>query len=210
MVEYWVTILPGLFFVAIPLALLRLGRGGWPHRRAAAFGLVGMVLPMAVHLNLYRAHGYYRIAVTPFAAVAGAAGLLALWSLPPRRRAALLLVAAALGASGLWRSRRDLGRMYAASRDLPIARLGRLVEGVVAPGRWVAVEGDDWNPRILYLAHRRGFMLRPGVPFPFAGRPEFGALVCRTCPPEVLALWPGRRPAGREAGFEVFRLPPLE
>jgi hypothetical protein len=96
------------------------------------------------------------------------------------------------------------------SRDAPIARLGSLVARSTGPEDWVVVQGDDWNARILYSSHRRGFMIWEGRTDvrPLAARPEFGALVCQQCSPELLELFPRHKLVGHEASWDVYRLWP--
>src|SRR5262249_58857605 len=91
-----------------------------------------------------------------------------------------------------------------------VARVGWLVARHTRPGDWVVVQGDEWTPRILYASRRRGFMIwepHPDVA-PLASRPEFGALVCQECPPQLLSLFPRRRLVGHEASWDVYRVWP--
>jgi hypothetical protein len=205
-------VVPGLFVFTVPAAAVF----AWRRRGATALAvlaaLVGAAAPLAIFFNLYVIHDYYLIAVTPPIAVVVGAGVveIASWQIPGRRLvlAALVLVAAwsALGSE----ARRFVRLAYADQSGSPIERLARRVQTVTPPDRWVVVEGDDWNPRILYRAHRRGFMIKPKLVdvAPLASRPEWGALVCRTCPPSLLALWPDRIWVGREGGFEIYQLRP--
>jgi hypothetical protein len=202
-----VTLLPGLLVIAIPLALVSLRRGDPRFRLAMLATLVGVAAPILVFFNLYVVHDYYLAAVTPFLAVATGAGLLYLVTLRLADRAMLLTLAAVATLFSARDSWEYVRPTFTVSADDPIARLGRLVATHTTPEQWVAVEGDTWSSRVLYSARRRGFMMWRNPPVQaIIRRPEFGALVCRACGPEVLAIWPRRRFVGHEGGLDVFRV----
>ncbi len=212
-------IAPGWLWVAMIVALasaLRLRGSAGLSVLAAFAGAVGTVLTF---FNLYVVHDYYLIAVTPPLALLTAAGIVELGRIPvlvhlPAPARAVVLVALALTAAYSLRPVRREARRYAKTAftdrtNEPIMRLARTIASVTPSDRWVVIEGDDyWNPRLLYWSHRRGFYVMPGitdVAF-LAARPEWGTLVCRTCPPGLLANWPERRHVGTEAGHDVFTI----
>jgi 4-amino-4-deoxy-L-arabinose transferase-like glycosyltransferase len=203
-------VIPAAFVVALVAAIPFFRRADRRLRWVGWMALAGVLLPIAVFFNLFWVHDYYLIAVTPALALLGAAGLAYLLDLPalqrPVVRAAVLGVAC-LSTIPCWTY---AAPTYEVSRESPFARLGSLIAQNTGPGDWVAVQGDDWNSRILYAARRRGFMMRngPSDVRPLAGRPEFGALVCGECSAELLALFPRRRLIGHEADFEVYRVWP--
>ena len=169
--------------------------------------LAGLVLPIAVFFNLYWVHDYYLIAVTPALAFLGAAASPCSstdLSGTGRGSAPSRSPSPCLSTVPCWSY---VAPTYEVSRDAPLARLGALVAGARGQSDWVVVQGDEWNSRILYSSRRRGFMIWEGRTDvrPLASRPEFGALVCRECTPELLALFPRRRLVGHEA--ELGRLP---
>jgi 4-amino-4-deoxy-L-arabinose transferase-like glycosyltransferase len=204
------TILPAAFAVTLLLSIPFFRRAELRLRIAGWMALAGVVTPIGLFFNLYWVHDYYLIAVAPFLAFLGAAGIAFLLDRPVRHRArvgALGLGVALLSTIPCWGY---AAPTYEVSRDAPLARLGALIAGATGPGDWVVVQGDEWNSRILYASRRRGFMIWEGRTDvrPLASRPEFGGLVCRECTSELLALFPRRRLVGREAGWDVYRLWP--
>jgi len=202
-------LLPGTLALSVPLAILLAARGPQPLRPLVRAALAGALAPVLVLFNLYAVHDYYLIAISPFLAIVAASGVLQLVAmLPAARRGRWLALAATVTLLTSLPSWRYPWPTYAVDSGAPIARLGRLIDRSTEPRQWVAVQGDQWNSRILYTARRRGFMIWEGLTdvTPLAGRPEFGALVCRECSPGLLALFPRRRQVGQEAGWEVYRL----
>jgi 4-amino-4-deoxy-L-arabinose transferase-like glycosyltransferase len=199
-------IVPGLLFVAIALAAVSLWRRPGPARAAVLAALGGAMLPVLIFFNLHLVHDYYQVAVTPGLALlagAGAAELVAI-RLPWRAAVLGLLPVAAVATSV--KSFRYAKPAWEDARRDPYVALARLVEEVTPRDRWVVVEGDGWNPRIPYLAHRRAFMIVP-PPVPVAlvpDRPEVSTLVCKSCPKDLLDRWPEHVLLGREGGFDVY------
>ena len=203
-------VIPAAFVVALVAAIPFFRRADRRLRWVGWMALAGVLLPIAIFFNLFWVHDYYLIAVTPALALLGAAGIAYLLDLPALQRPvvrATVLAVACLSTIPCWTY---AAPTYEVSRESPFARLGSLIAQSTRPGEWVAVQGDDWNSRILYAARRRGFMMRNGPTDvrPLAGRPEFGALVCRECSAELLALFPRRRLIGHQADFEVYRVWP--
>jgi hypothetical protein len=202
---------PGLVAVTIPVGLV----AAW--RRGAIAGTVllaaaGALLAPLTFFNLFSIHDYYLIAVTPLLAVLAGAGFMevrALLPFPGRTvvLAALVVIAAERAPSRLryrWYVQQNRQGEFVA----PMMRVARKIEATTPPDRWVVIEGDDWSPRLLYWARRRGFMVRPPQTEigSLAQRPEWGTLVCKECPPGLLDIWPARRLVGSEGGFQIYQL----
>jgi 4-amino-4-deoxy-L-arabinose transferase-like glycosyltransferase len=201
------TMVPGAFVLLLVAAAAALALRRGAQRNAVAVALAGAVASVATFFNLFVVHDYYLIAITPVLAVAVAFGADALWSLEFRLRRVALATAGALSLITAGAGWSYMKRAYWPWKQSNLVELGRRVAAATPPDAWVAIQGDDWNPRILYLAHRRGFMVRPPADVRLiASRPEFRALVCSSCPPNLLSLWPQRRLVFRGAGFDVFEV----
>lgn len=201
-------IIPGLFWIAVAFGIVALWRTKGHARLAlvAAFG--GVFLPILVFFNLYAVHDYYLIAVMPGLALAAGAGMAEILTLRiPRRGWVFGVVFVVALATAEKPFIKYAGLSYEDTRRQPVVGLARLVEDVTPREGWVVVQGDDWSPRIPYLAHRRAFMVRPPEVEArlIAGRPEVATLVCFTCPSDFLALWPRRKWIAREGGADVYR-----
>ncbi len=176
-------------------------RVAWPAALAAAS-------TASIFLNLYVVHDYYQIAVTPFLAVAAAAGLWALAELSrPVRWAAFGALALAAVPYAMLAAPRFEGAM-SADWEASSVRLGRLIARVTPPDRWVLVAlGErNWNPSTLYFSHRRGLMLCGRDPGEVD--PRYATLVCDACPEWLLERFPDRRLEGSLAGHSVYRIAP--
>lgn len=132
--------------------------------RVLVVGLVlGALAPVLIVFNLYYVHSYYLMAIYPLLVALGAVAPVMLSEMLPRRAWLNLIIPAALVATQLQTTMNDpLGRadivdFTTGTRDsglaLGIARL------TPADARIVMV-GCDWDPQILYLAHRTGLMFR--------------------------------------------------
>lgn len=200
-------ILPGVVPLLLGPALATMWRRrgvlGW----TTAAALAGALLPVLIFFNLHFVHDYYQAPITPCLALLvgiGAAEVVAIQG--PWRTVALELAAAAV----VLTARPDYayaGPALANARRAPIVKLANVVAEVTPKEGWVVIQGDDWSPRIPYLAHRRAFMLvNPVVPIDLvAGRPEVTTVVCRKCP-DVLAHWERADLAGQGEGFSVYRV----
>lgn len=203
------TMLPGLFALLVAVALVGtfVRRDG--SRAPVAAAVAAALVTIATFFNLFVVHDYYLISITPCVALLAAYGVDSAVSARFRGRDVALALAggaAVLSAGAGWSYLRPA---YAPWDRSALALLGQLVAESTPGDRWIAVEGDDWNPRIPYLAHRRAFMIRPPADIRrVADRPELRALVCRSCPPAVLSLWPRRRWVAHAAEFDVFQLWP--
>jgi 4-amino-4-deoxy-L-arabinose transferase-like glycosyltransferase len=200
-------IVPGLFLVALALGIRQAVEGRGTRRVVAATALAGAVLPILIFFNLYWVHDYYLIAITPALALLFGIGIaeLAEWGIGWRRPVlAAALVVAVLTVRVPYRYAKAA---YRNNRKDPVALLSALVARVTPPDGWIVVEGDDWSPRIPYLANRRAFMILAPVPVELvADHAEVKTLVCAECKDELLARWSSPELVGKEAGFRVYRL----
>jgi 4-amino-4-deoxy-L-arabinose transferase-like glycosyltransferase len=200
-------IVPGKLAVLPAVAVIAVARrngSAWASTAAA----LGALLPVLTFFNLYWVHDYYLIAITPCLALLVGIGAAELLTLRIPWRTAVL---GAASVAALWSARESFEYARTAFADVrkePVVALADVVAHVTPRDGWVVIEGDDWNPRIPYLSHRRGFMIRPPfVPVDLvAGRPEVATLVCAECREELLARWPARVLAARQAGFSVYRV----
>jgi 4-amino-4-deoxy-L-arabinose transferase-like glycosyltransferase len=119
------------------------------------------VLPILGFMNLYVAHDYYFVAVSPAVAALVGLGSGALWSvLRPRWLvAALPLVAVAVAWGAVELKAPYWSRIHGASNDPIVLPLAREIASNTAAGDLVATVGLDWSPAVLYYAHRRGHMV---------------------------------------------------
>lgn len=208
------TILPGaLLLLGLPAVWRAWRRRGTATSWAILAAILGAGLAVGTFFNLYAVHDYYLIAVTPPLALLAGAGLVTLAEIPVPwvgvgARALLLAVLVVLATGRVWRW---YALPYALSgyRDRtgePLLEVARQIAALTPRDGWVVVEGEDWNPRLLYWAHRRGFYVKPGItdPAQVAARPEVATLVCRECPESLLSLWPARRTQGTVGGFQLF------
>ena len=198
------TMFPGAFVLLLAAAAVALAVRRGPSRNVALLALAGAAATVTTFFHLYVVHDYYLIALTPCLALVAGVGADAIASVELRfRRAALGAVTAlaVLTAGSGWKYVERAYRPWKLSNLVDLAN--RIAQATPKDG-WVAIEGDDWNPRLLYLAHRRGFMLRPGADFAMAAIPGVSTLACSSCPPELLALWPDRRKLSEAAGFSIY------
>jgi 4-amino-4-deoxy-L-arabinose transferase-like glycosyltransferase len=199
---------PGAFVLLLVAAAAALTLRADARRNAALVAIAGALATIATFFNLFVVHDYYLIAVTPCVAFLIGLGADAIASLELRLRRLSLATAAVLA---LFTAGTGWKYMERAWRPWKLSNLVELAERIAAAtprDAWVAIEGDDWNPRLLYLAHRRGFMLYPASAdfSPVAAHPEVRTLVCSTCSPDLLALWPHRKHVSEGAGFDIYAL----
>ena len=218
----WITenVVPGYLALSLPLAAVLAVR----RRDALAVivwaALAGALGAIATFFNLYAVHDYYLISITAPIALLASAGAVELAAVLRFRGAAFAV--AALAFLAFWfspadaraRSRWYVNQVYKEEMDesqLQVMRLAQEIKRMTPPDRWVVIEGDDWNPRLLYLSHRRGFMVyAPHTDVaPFAMRPEWGMLVCKNCA-NLLRLWPAARLIERRNDFTLYDLAPSQ
>jgi 4-amino-4-deoxy-L-arabinose transferase-like glycosyltransferase len=171
----WLTILfrielidfAGIGIVLLVLAALAVSRSGQFLFWLAIAGTV--LLPILTFTNLYQAHDYYLIAVSPGLAAlfgVGAGAAMARFE-PVRERVAVLVLALVWAVGGLWLQHWYWGPIYDRVSDPGGYRsLANELAAVTKPNDLVLTEGLDWNPAVFYYARRRGLMLRPADPSP--------------------------------------------
>ena len=129
------------------------------HQRRFWLGIwFAAVAPVLVFTNLHFQHDYYLAAVTPAIACLAGLGAGFLWSrLPaqPAVRAVAVGIALILVLGTIELSRGYWSRIDKAKND-PVLLLAREIEGLTHPDELVAVAAADWDPALLYYAHRWG------------------------------------------------------
>lgn len=146
----------GLLLVPAAIAVWRSPQ--WPFWLGIASAAV---LPVLVFMNLYVAHDYYLVAVSPAVAALVGLGAGKLWFvLRPRWLvAALPLVAVALAWGTLELKADYWSRIDGAANDALVMPFAREIASHTGAGDPIAVVGLDWSPAVLYYAHRRGHMV---------------------------------------------------
>jgi hypothetical protein len=151
--------------IVLPLLIIPIVRFARTRRqwRFVAWMAATLVGPVLLFFNLYYQHDYYAMAVSASVAILAAigfAGLADVRSLLGRSAlAAIVVVTLAVWVVNIpyWT------RIYQPISDpegvLPLAAQ---IERETDPGQPVAIIGRDWQPSILYYAHRWGWMLRGG------------------------------------------------
>ena len=136
-------------------------------------GIAGTAfVPPLVFTNLYFIHEYYAVAVAP--GVAALIGLGVAHAASALRRPRARIAAAVVGAVlfSVWFA---AGYSYwhsayrgNAAHEAVVLGLADELDRVTSASDLVAVQGLDWNPALLYYAHRRGHMVPPShEPFAF-------------------------------------------
>jgi hypothetical protein len=132
------------------------------HRRFWLGIWFAALAPLVVFTQTYFLHDYYYAAVSPaFAALVGL-GAAYVWAGLPAAR--LARVAAICTAVVVVTVMVDLGRIYwIPSRqntdDAVVLRLAHELEALTRPADRIVVTGLEWNPSVLYYAHRAGLMV---------------------------------------------------
>lgn len=154
----------GFAFLVLAIGVVLGILAGGARTRVVTLGILASALaPILIFFHLYTTHSYYLIAIYPALATLCAIGVVVLWDVAPRRHPVfalppLLLVGLLVGttyASPL--SRRDLGDF--AHGTAPPAQAEDL-RAVAPAGSRVVTVGCDWDPQLLYFAHRTGLMFR--------------------------------------------------
>jgi hypothetical protein len=149
----------GLYGLLLVPAAIAIGKS---RQWAFWLGIVSaVVLPVLVFMNLYVAHDYYLIAVSPAIAALVGLGTAELWAwLRPRRLVVVLpLVAVALASATVALESDYWSRIHDGPSDPIVLPLAREIASNTTADDLVAVVGLDWSPAVLYYAHRRGHMV---------------------------------------------------
>lgn len=150
---------------AVLTAWFAVRNGQW---RFWAWVGIAYAAPVAVFFNLYVVHDYYSAAIAPAAAAIVGCGVAALARIVRPHggwRAVAAGVALSLAAvlfvanmAGRW----DYAAPIFGDPPIDTSLLG-LADQIAAetdPGQPVAIIERDWDPAMLFYAHRRGFMVR--------------------------------------------------
>jgi hypothetical protein len=152
----------GVWAVSLVLGLaLALVLGDARHRIVVVGMALAAVAPVATFLNLYWRHDYYLSAVYPVICAIPVVGVAALAARHPRPRVVVpvAVVTAALMVSSV--TTHEGKEALELARDPgPVRVLSHRLARVTPADAKVVVVGCDWNPTILYEAHRTGLMFR--------------------------------------------------
>ena len=152
---------PGAFVLLLAAAAAALALRPGARRSAALVAIAGSLVTIATFFNLFVAHDYYLIAATPCVALLIGIGAEALASLQLRLRRLSLVTLAGLALLTAGTGWKTMERAWRPWKKSNLVDLAGNIAAATPPEAWVAIEGDDWNPRLLYLAHRRGWEAPP-------------------------------------------------
>ena len=149
-------------FIWLPLAFL--GCLALARRWFVMAWLMGAAFGPLIFVNLYAAHDYYLIAISPMAALAVA--LSYVWLRRMRRQLLALLIA--IGLVGAWVFGLTRTAFYwGAQFEAPVDSQQQLIAGefIAAhsrPDEIVVLLHRDWDPAALYYAQRKGLQVYEG------------------------------------------------
>lgn len=137
---------------------------GSPRVRLLIGGLaVAALAPVLIFFNLYVVHIYYQIAVFPLLVAIIAIGWVELSRVLLRRSRLLVVVPAlATGALVLTTMTSPQGEIDVDDlvHGVPVPELANQIRRITPPDARLAMADCDWDPEMLYFAHRTGLMLR--------------------------------------------------
>jgi 4-amino-4-deoxy-L-arabinose transferase-like glycosyltransferase len=202
------------YFVVFPLfGLVWAVTSGRTGRSFVLTMLLGATLTQATFFNLYVAHTYYQMAVSPAAAILVGVGLYALcvesvhnqiarWVIP------LLLLRILYGQGSILAA--PFGLTY---EGAPAYRIGKVLQEATTPDERVIVEGRDWSADFLYYARRRGLMMRgsiadvnPAELGPWLKANQFTTVLSNLDPPPVARFWNHHRQVGEADTFRIYKV----
>jgi hypothetical protein len=126
-----------------------------------------VVAAPAIFFNLYVVHDYYFIAIYPAMSALLAMGLCELSALRFARRVSVAWVAAIGGVAVLFVALcGQVGASYLRqfAQPAPVPSLAAALNAETKPSDLVLTVGCDWDPLLLYVADRRGLMIRTEDP----------------------------------------------
>lgn len=148
--------------VALPLLAIPIAWYAVHHRQVRFWTWIAITLvaPVLVFLNLYYQHDYYAIAVSASMAAligVGFAALVGMGSVVARTALAAGLAVTTI----VWFLNVSYWtRTYdAVSDETGVLQLAAQIERETSPDQYVAIVGRDWEPSVLYYAHRWGWMV---------------------------------------------------
>ncbi len=121
-------------------------------------------------INLYYEHDYYQAAITPLTCIAGGIMFYSIIFSPKFAESDVRLCRVLAVSLCVVCISAVYGHNFCYIDDLISegnfnADAGLLIAKITEPDERILIDGEDWSPRILYYANRKGFMIRD----PFAG-----------------------------------------
>ncbi|MBF0488111.1 MAG: glycosyltransferase family 39 protein [Nitrospirae bacterium] len=190
-------------FVLVPVGLVFALKHSRRYMEFIYTGLFGTLLTVFIFFNLYRAHNYYPMAVTPFLAVAAGFALyhIFLVLLKYKRDTSALHLKVCIEGVCLML----LGYYYIKTATtylkLPLitnrystSTISDFLRTVTPPDEYIIITDHLWNPSILYYARRKGFMINKDYDYgarllAFFREHKFTTVVTVNDYPELLANW---------------------
>jgi len=224
----WSTIFERIFrWLVMPslcgMPFIALGAWPWISRSRRLFlvaSLLGVLFPISLFFNLFAVHDYYLCAVSPFVAVLVGAGIdqtITLWqtrSAPAVVRwgvcAAALAIAGGLILRTYQRAKGYLTASYTVDYTQPLVAIGEQIAKLGDGSEPVIFANKgDWDPSILYYAHRKGVLMwrhEPGMQTLLKDRFPIALVVISEPSPEVLSLWRHKQLVTDSNDLQVWRV----
>lgn len=168
--EQYIGFLFGGGTVFLLLVILSFHFGERKYRWIVISALLASFGAMFTLINLYYEHDYYQAAITPLTCIAGGIMLYSIiFSQQFAKSDAAVCRVLAVSLCVVCISA-IYGHNFCYIDDLisegsSNADAGLLIAKITEPEERILIDGEDWSPRILYYADRKGFMIRD----PFAG-----------------------------------------
>ncbi|MBF0553010.1 MAG: glycosyltransferase family 39 protein [Nitrospirae bacterium] len=190
-------------FVLVPAGLVFALKHPRRYMEFIYTGLFGTLLTVFIFFNLYRAHNYYPMAVTPFLAVAAGFAIyhIFFFLLKNKKNTAALHLKVCIAAACLTL----LGYYYIKTATAYLERplitnkyspstISDFIRTITPPDEYIIITDHLWNPSILYYARRKGFMINKDYDYgagllTFFKEHKFTTIVTVSDYPELLANW---------------------
>nr|ADI87674.1 glycosyl transferase family protein [uncultured Nitrospirae bacterium MY2-1F] len=206
-INIWITIfrhiiqfLP-LTFVLIPVGLAFVLKHPRRYIEFIYTGIIGTVLTIFIFFNLYKAHNYYPMAVTPFLATVVGFAIYHIFSILLVKKTAALLLKRCLAAACIVL----LGYLYVNTAKTYLksplitnkyssSTISDFLKIITQPDEYIIITDHLWNPSILYYARRKGFMINKDYDYgarllAFFKEHNFTTVVTVHDYPELLSNW---------------------
>ncbi|MBF0517200.1 MAG: hypothetical protein HQK97_08800 [Nitrospirae bacterium] len=205
----WITIaghirpFTALTFVIVPAGAVFALRHPSRHLEFVYTSLAGMFLTICIFFNLYRAHNYYPMALTPFLAVAAGFAIYHIFFVLLKNDkpttgihlkgclcAALITVIGYyyIGTAKAYLNTPLIKNKYSTSTISDFLKI------ITPPDEYIIIADHLWNPSILYYARRKGFMINRDYDygarlFAFFKEYKFTTIVTLKDYPDLLSNW---------------------
>ncbi|MEO5357274.1 MAG: hypothetical protein H7844_08255 [Nitrospirae bacterium YQR-1] len=187
------SIVPGFFIFFLPIGVWYALRDNKKIALFFFFSFFGIVFEISVFFNLFTIHDYYLMAVSPLVSVIIGFSVYAFFcKLVHRKRIVLIASIVIITLTTLPDVLARLTFPLVQNIYPPKITLPDFIKTVTADNEYVVIADFDWNPRILYYAERKGFMLRDKYT-PEMGelfkKHNFTTILTRTSYPELMSNW---------------------